>query len=313
MKKLVSLLSLVLTLAVSPLTALAAANDARIFQSDPTDTFQYINFVPAPAFGEFNIIAMDGSATTTPFGGKRIFGMKFGSELVVSNDTLTIPALPMANVSGLTAALAGKESTISTGTSSQYFRGDKTWATIPKADVGLGNVDNTADANKPVSTATQTALNGKMNVPGGTTAQYIRGDGTLATMPTASTLTFATSSRSLVTGTGATGFQVSASQNAMVNYAVQIGTTATIGGNSAGYVTLEIAPTNSATASDWYEIGARCRNDQAISLAIALQSVQTIGCNLSGMIPAGYYARLRSVTIGGSPSYTYISGHEVKM
>lgn len=29
---------------------------------------------------------------------------------------------------------------------------------LVKADVGLGNVDNTSDANKPVSTATQTAL-----------------------------------------------------------------------------------------------------------------------------------------------------------
>jgi len=35
--------------------------------------------------------------------------------------------------------------------------------TLAKADVGLGNVDNTSDANKPVSTATQTALNGKAN------------------------------------------------------------------------------------------------------------------------------------------------------
>lgn len=33
--------------------------------------------------------------------------------------------------------------------------------TLAKGDVGLGNVDNTSDANKPVSTATQTALNGK--------------------------------------------------------------------------------------------------------------------------------------------------------
>lgn len=30
--------------------------------------------------------------------------------------------------------------------------------TITKADIGLGNVDNTSDLNKPVSTATQTAL-----------------------------------------------------------------------------------------------------------------------------------------------------------
>ena len=35
--------------------------------------------------------------------------------------------------------------------------------TITKSDVGLGSVDNTADADKPVSTATQTALNAKVN------------------------------------------------------------------------------------------------------------------------------------------------------
>ena len=41
------------------------------------------------------------------------------------------------------------------------------WKTIniqlAKADVWLGNVDNTSDANKPISTATQTALNNKQN------------------------------------------------------------------------------------------------------------------------------------------------------
>jgi hypothetical protein len=34
---------------------------------------------------------------------------------------------------------------------------------LAKGDVGLGNVDNTSDANKPVSTATQTALDAKTN------------------------------------------------------------------------------------------------------------------------------------------------------
>lgn len=36
--------------------------------------------------------------------------------------------------------------------------------TLVKADVGLSNVDNTSDANKPVSTAQQTALNLKANI-----------------------------------------------------------------------------------------------------------------------------------------------------
>ena len=34
---------------------------------------------------------------------------------------------------------------------------------VTKAQVGLGNVDNTSDLNKPVSTAVQTELNKKVN------------------------------------------------------------------------------------------------------------------------------------------------------
>lgn len=38
---------------------------------------------------------------------------------------------------------------------------------VTKNQVGLGNVDNTSDANKPISTATQTALNGKFSATDG--------------------------------------------------------------------------------------------------------------------------------------------------
>lgn len=61
-------------------------------------------------------------------------------------------------------ALNGKENSITAGTTSQYFRGDKTFQTLDKAAVGLSNVDNTSDVNKPISTATQTALDGKQKV-----------------------------------------------------------------------------------------------------------------------------------------------------
>jgi len=37
---------------------------------------------------------------------------------------------------------------------------------VTKAQVGLGNVDNTSDVNKPISTATQTALDGKVDKTG---------------------------------------------------------------------------------------------------------------------------------------------------
>lgn len=55
-------------------------------------------------------------------------------------------------------ALASKENSLPTGTTAQYFRGNKTLATLNASAVGLGNVDNTADSAKPVSTAQATAL-----------------------------------------------------------------------------------------------------------------------------------------------------------
>jgi len=55
-------------------------------------------------------------------------------------------------------ALNGKEPALAAGTSAQYYRGDKTWQTLDKTAVGLANVDNTSDTNKPISTAVQTAL-----------------------------------------------------------------------------------------------------------------------------------------------------------
>ena len=70
---------------------------------------------------------------------------------------------------------------------------------VTKINVGLGNVDNTSDANKPVSTATQTALDNKVddaqvltNVPSGavftdTVYTHPSGDGNLHVIATLTT------------------------------------------------------------------------------------------------------------------------------
>lgn len=52
------------------------------------------------------------------------------------------------------------EPILSASSSSKYYRGDKTWQVLDKSAVGLGNVDNTSDANKPVSTAQAAAMIG---------------------------------------------------------------------------------------------------------------------------------------------------------
>ena len=51
------------------------------------------------------------------------------------------------------------------GRSASELKGD---LSLVKGDVGLGNVDNTSDASKPVSTLTTAALGKKLNLAGGT-------------------------------------------------------------------------------------------------------------------------------------------------
>ncbi len=49
-----------------------------------------------------------------------------------------------SNIASNTSALAAKENSITTGTAAQYFRGDKTWAVLDAAAVGLSNVSDVA-------------------------------------------------------------------------------------------------------------------------------------------------------------------------
>jgi hypothetical protein len=71
---------------------------------------------------------------------------------------------------------------------------DKTGVIVlSAADVGLGNVTNTSDMDKPVSTAMQTALSGKEpTIAAGTSSQYWRGDKTWQTFPAIPTISDST-------------------------------------------------------------------------------------------------------------------------
>lgn len=95
--------------------------------------------------------------------------------------------------------------------------------TLVPGDVGLGNVNNVSDADKPVSTAVQTALNGKQNQLNGT--GFVKANGTSVTYDnnsyalashthTASQITdFISNARSAIslttTGSGAATYNIS--------------------------------------------------------------------------------------------------------
>lgn len=74
----------------------------------------------------------------------------------------TLSNIAQSSVTNLTTDLANKEPAIAAGTGSQFWAGDKTWRNLTKSAVGLSNVDNTSDANKPVSTAQQSAIDAKV-------------------------------------------------------------------------------------------------------------------------------------------------------
>ena len=124
-------------------------------------------------------------------------------------------------------ALDAKEPTISAGTTGQYLRGDKSWATLNKSAVGLGSADNTADLDKPISNATQTALDGKEpSVTGGTTSQYYRGDKTFQTLDKSAVGLSAVENTadadkpiSTATATALSGKEATANKNASGGYA----------------------------------------------------------------------------------------------
>jgi parallel beta-helix repeat protein len=90
-------------------------------------------------------------------------------------------SIPQSAVTGLSASLSGKQDSdadltaiaaLTPANDDMIQRKSGAWTnrtmaqvktdlSLTKSDVGLGNVDNTSDASKPVSTAQQTALDGK--------------------------------------------------------------------------------------------------------------------------------------------------------
>jgi len=73
----------------------------------------------------------------------------------------------LSSQTDLQNALNAKQATLVSGTNIKTIEGQSLLGSgdinLTATDVGLGNVDNTSDANKPVSTATQTALNAKQD------------------------------------------------------------------------------------------------------------------------------------------------------
>ena len=110
--------------------------------------------------------SVDGYATSTQI--TKLDGIAAGAEVNVNADwnavsgdaqILNKPTIPTQYTDEMAQDAVGNA--VGTGLDYDDTTGaisvDKTELSLVKGDVGLGNVDNTSDANKPISSATQTA------------------------------------------------------------------------------------------------------------------------------------------------------------
>lgn len=116
--------------------------------------------------------------------------------------------------------------------------------------------------------------------------------------------TFSSPSRSLNSA-----FQISTIKDALVSYSVDISCTINLTSGQNGTTFLEYADDSGFTTN----VKEVCRtvNANTGSLTLGLNLTQISTSTLSGMIPAGKYARLRTANTTGSPTFTYRSGQEV--
>ena len=154
--------------------------------------------------------------------------------------------------------------------------------THTKADVGLGNVDNTTDANKPISTATQAALNLKAST---STLSAVATSGSYADLSNRPTIPTVTG-----TNTGDQTLSVSGS-----NLTISGGNTVVLptgGSGSAAWGGI------SGTVSDQTDLQSALNGKANMTHTHAIADVTNLQTTLDGKQAAGSYATTTALTNG---------------
>ncbi len=222
----------------------------------------------------------------------------YGIADAVSQSSLTTTLNGYVNQAGARSAV----SLTTTGTSG---------AATYNSTTGVLNIPNYA-----VSTGTVTSVTAGTGLSGGT----ITTSGTIS-MPNVGTAgsyngTITTDAQGRVTGgtnrsftsparSLNTAFQISATQDAQVSYAVDITVAALILAGTSGRVYLEYATDSGFTT------GVTTVTSAISSTGGVLNITNVNTANLSGVIPAGRYVRLRTANVAGTPTYSFQSAQEV--
>ncbi|WP_110970887.1 hypothetical protein [Pseudomonas huaxiensis] len=303
--------------------------------------------------------------------------------------TARLPVLAISQTTGLQTALDSKFPA-PTGSAAQYIRGDgstaafpalfsgtyadlsgipatfapaahtQAWSTItatPTTLAGYGVLDGVTQSaltttlgGYATTAALTSGLAGKFNIPTGNAAQYLRGDGSVATFPTipGGTVTSVTAGTGLAGGTitttgtislpntGTAGsyanvttdaqgrvtagtnrsfanparslnaaFQINSIRDAWVVYTVDISVTSLLLAGTSGRVYLEYAD-DSGMATNLVAVNS------SPNATGGVLNVTNLGSgNVTGFIPAGKYARIRTANVSGTATFTLVGSQEV--
>lgn len=116
----------------------------------------------AQSAGKINAITVNGTAQTVEDKTAKIIVNKSTVGLGNVNNT-SDNEKPVSSAQASAIADAKQAGTTAQANLDAHIGNKENPHEVTKAQVGLGDVDNTSDVNKPISTATQTALNGKLD------------------------------------------------------------------------------------------------------------------------------------------------------
>lgn len=192
---------------------------------------------------------------TDAAGGGQITDAALSSAVTVSKGgTGNITATTAYGLQAAGTTPTGAHQTVSPGSSGQILKSNgasalPSFQTGAPSDVGLGNVDNTSDANKPVSSATQTALNLKEDASNKSTSTSLGNSNTLyPTQNAVKTYVDTTVGVSVTTQSGA--YVITTSDSVILCNTTSAGfavTLPTAVGNTRAYHIKKIAAANTLT------------------------------------------------------------------
>lgn len=128
-----------------------------------TDDFGLIPLFQFPDGVDTVYVEVDGGPRTAVYAryDDRVDGL--AARVATLETTTQVLDGDLTTIAGLDSTTAGALVTDGAGWIRKTYAQFKTAMSFVKGDVGLGNVDNTSDVNKPISTATQTALDLKLS------------------------------------------------------------------------------------------------------------------------------------------------------